>query len=233
MHTAFKLGPSVPFETAACLGVAGLTAAMTLWHWLKVPMPDGPPSTTQRPEPDHILIWGGSTTTGQFAIQLSVQSGLSVIAITSARMGSLARRLGAAHVVVRDGKSDTEIIAEVRQIAGDELTRAIDIVSPTTAAASLTALSTTRAAALAALAFLPKDVEIPKNVSVKDVQMKTFVLDPSYAVYGHKLNGMVQDGRLVVPELEVFSGLESIPAGLARLKKGDMGGKKLIVRLPR
>jgi NADPH:quinone reductase-like Zn-dependent oxidoreductase len=38
-HTVLSIPSDVSFEQAATLGVAALTAAMTLWKWLSVPLP--------------------------------------------------------------------------------------------------------------------------------------------------------------------------------------------------
>jgi NADPH:quinone reductase-like Zn-dependent oxidoreductase len=64
-HTVLKIPAGISFESAASLEVPGLTAAMTLWHWLEVPFTA---EKGQRKSGDFILIWGGSTITGQFAI---------------------------------------------------------------------------------------------------------------------------------------------------------------------
>ncbi|OTA90375.1 hypothetical protein M434DRAFT_43596, partial [Hypoxylon sp. CO27-5] len=97
-HTVLPIPSSVPFEAAACLGVAALTASMTLWKWLDVPVPRSALAGT---EEGWLLIWGGSTVTGQFATQIANLSGIKVITINSAETKSLSELLGASHVVVR------------------------------------------------------------------------------------------------------------------------------------
>ncbi|KAF4627243.1 hypothetical protein G7Y89_g10908 [Cudoniella acicularis] len=125
VHTIFHLPSNLNFNAAACLGVAGLTAAMTLWRWLDVPLPTQTPSSTTTTD-EYLLIWGGSTSTGQFAIQLALLSNLRVIAVTSSKTSSMVQSLGAT-TVIRDGKTNDEILSEILSITGDNITRAIDL----------------------------------------------------------------------------------------------------------
>jgi NADPH:quinone reductase-like Zn-dependent oxidoreductase len=219
------------FEEASCLGVAGLTAAMSLWHWLEVP---GSPALESQTisRSGYILIWGGSTVTGQFAIQMAVLGGLRVIAVTSAKTAEVAEMLGAVHVVVRDGKSGDQLVAEIRAIADDDITRGIDLVGPETASLCLKALSGSQRTLFAPLAMISSKTQVPQNIVVETVEMKLFVLQDSSSVYAHALNRLIEERKLVLPQLTIVSGgLEKVLEGLERIKKGDMGGKKMIVRL--
>jgi NADPH:quinone reductase-like Zn-dependent oxidoreductase len=178
------------------------------------------------------LIWGGSTVTGQFTIQLAKLSGLRVIAVTSAKTRDLAARLGAEDVVVRDDKTNDQIAAEVRAICHDNLTLAIDIVGNSTAASCLQALSHTKECRLAALAFLKADEHVPDNVTIAQVEMKRFVIDSGNRPYAEELNHLVGSGRIGMPDLDVLKGgLESVERGLSILKAGDMTGRKLVVKM--
>ncbi|KAI4596476.1 hypothetical protein KJ359_005230 [Pestalotiopsis sp. 9143b] len=242
-HTVLSLSPELSFEGGACLGVPGLTAAMTLWHWLGVPMPSDAathPTAQAAQGREQILIWGGSTITGQFAIQLATLSGLDVIAVTSAKTSALAQSLGAKYVVVRDGKTNDHIVAEISaaatSLAGspDVLTKAIDIVGPETAIHTMGALSSSHPSVIAPLSFLPPGATVPDNVSVANVQMKEFVLLPECRKYALELNGLIASKAVRLPSHEISGcGLSGVPTGLQRLKGGDMGGKKLVVSRPR
>jgi NADPH:quinone reductase-like Zn-dependent oxidoreductase len=227
-HTVLPLPSNLSFESAACLGVAGLTAAMTLWRWLEVPMAPQPSSPTA----EYLLLWGGSTVTGQFAIQIAIRCGLEVIAITSSKTQSLAQSLGANHVIARDGKTEDEIISEIRSIAGDNITRAIDLVGTTTASYCLQAFSTKKKCIFAPLAMISSKAVIPENVRVETVEMKQFVLNPESRVYALELNRLVEGGQIKLPDVEVLEGgLDVVTEGLERLKRGDMKGKKIVVKM--
>lgn len=166
-HTVLPIPTNLSFEQAACLGVGALTAAMTLWKWLDVPMRDqttkdtemstGRSLGTETPqsldsgycsvtasiiEPDAgswLLIWGGSAVTGQFATQIAARLGLRVITVCSARTAALSKLLGAEHVVVRDDRMAEDMVEEIRAVTGGRLSRVIDLVGPKTAALCLQA----------------------------------------------------------------------------------------------
>lgn len=230
-HTVCLIPPRLTYENAACLGVAGLTAAMTLWKWLGVPMPSelGPNIDSG---PRYLLIWGGSTITAQFAIQIANKSGIRVVAVTSAKTQSLVSSLGAWLVIPRDGKSNDEIVGEIRAATGEGITLAVDLVGSHTAAACLAAVSTTRHVEFAPLAMMDKETIVPANVTVQNVEMKRFVLDKSSARYSRELDRLIQEDAVQLPAITVLDGgLEKVQQGLELLKAGDMGGKKLVVRM--
>lgn len=176
-HTVLHIPSTVTFEAAACLGVAALTAGMSLWKWLGVPVPSSKTDATG----EWLLIWGGSTVTGQFATQFAVHSGLKVITVNSAETQALSVRLGASHVVVRDGKSPEELVEEIRSVTGGKVTRAVDLVGPKTAAIALDAVSKDEPVAFAPLAMMSSSQVVPENVTVHTVEMKQFVLEKTNA----------------------------------------------------
>jgi NADPH:quinone reductase-like Zn-dependent oxidoreductase len=233
-HTVLKIPDHVGYEEAACLGVPGLTAAMTLWKWLGIgwppsSLPAGTPQSDR--EANWLLIWGGSAVTGQFATQLAVHSGWKVITVTSERTKPLSLSLGATHVVSRDGKSDQEIIDEIRHTTNGCITKAIDLVGPKTAKLVLQSVSKAERVDFAPLAMIANDEVTPDNVTVHTVEMKQFVLDPECKVYAEAFNELVAQGKVTFPDMHILEGgLEQVVPGLEMLKRGDMGGKKLIVR---
>ncbi|KAG4220882.1 hypothetical protein PC116_g30639, partial [Phytophthora cactorum] len=211
-HTVLPIPSGVPIEAAACLGVAALTASMTLWKWLGVPFPQGSPNSEGG---QWLLIWGGSTVTGQFATQIARLSGIKVITVNSAETKSLSERLGASYVVVRDGKSDEEVVDEIRTITNDNTTRAIDLVGPKTAKLALDAVSREKPVDFAPLAMMPGSQIVPENVEVHTVEMKQFVLDKSNVRYTEELGKLLDKGLIALPELHLIDGgLHSIQGGL-------------------
>jgi NADPH:quinone reductase-like Zn-dependent oxidoreductase len=184
--------------------------------------------TTTEPSPC-LLIWGGSSVTGQFLVQLASQAGVRTVTVGSSKTADLLRRLGATHAVVRDGKADSAVVDEVRALVGDDVTLGVDLVGARTAAATVQCLSRTRAARFAPLAAWAP-VAAPANVEVLAVEMKQFVLDPASRVHADALTRLVAAGDVALPEIEVLpGGLAVVEEGLERLKRGDMAGKKLVI----
>lgn len=226
-HTVLPIPSTVPFEAAACLGVAALTAGMSLWKWLGVSVPS---ANTGRDDDEWLLVWGGSTVTGQFATQFAVHSGVKVITVNSAETKTLSEGLGATHVVVRDGKSDEDVVEEIRSATGGNITRAIDLVGTKTAALCLRAVSTEQSVQFAPLAMISSSQQVPDNVVVHTVEMKQFVLDKTNVCYTEELGKLLEGGKVVLPQLHlVEGGLDVVEESLELLKKGNMKGKKLVV----
>lgn len=231
-HTVSHVPKGMSMESAACLGVAALTAGMTLWNWLDIPLPSSQGLAANESNDEWLLIWGGSTITGQFATQLARLSGRKVITVNSGATKALSERLGATHVVVRDGKTEEEMIQEIKSVTCDKVTRAIDLVSPETAAIGLQAISQDKASHFAPLAMMLSSQVVPENVTAHTVEMKQYVLDSSNTCYADEVNDLVAQGKLVLPEIVLIEGgLEGVPVGLDMLKKGNMGGKKLVSRI--
>lgn len=231
---------NLSFEQAATLGVAGLTAAMTLWKWLEVQPPTVasysaqqlPVTPCKTSSEEYLLIWGGATMTGQFATQIARLSGLRTVCVASESSKSLCESLGASYIVTRDGKSPETIIEEIRAIAGDNITRAIDLVGPATASSCLRAVSKQRAVLFAPLAMTDNQAQTANNVQVQTVEMKQFVLNADNAGYAGKLNEIIRLGLVKTPELDIVEGgLAMVEKGLDMVKAGNRNGRKVVVTM--
>ncbi|KAF7555709.1 hypothetical protein G7Z17_g1975 [Cylindrodendrum hubeiense] len=226
-HTVFPIPSNLDFGGAACLGVAGLTAAMSLWRWLDVPMHQMlTENLGQAKEPrkrDLMLIWGGSTVTGQFAIQLAAIAGIDVIAVCSDSTASLVSSLGASHVVTYTGKTDFHIVGEILSLAQGRLTKAIDLVGAATAKLVLQVIAACgqdKIVDFAPLAFMSSKQIVPCNAKVHNVEMKQFVLNSDSERYGARLNELVQQGLVKLPVVRTIEGgLHAVEEGLRRAQQ--------------
>lgn len=115
------LPDSWTFEQAAQLGIAGYTACMCLYHAQGLPTPSLPTTS-----PTDILVWGGSSSVGQFTVQLAHLSGLRVIATASPHNFELVKSLGADLVF---SYKDPDTPAKIREVTGGKLKRAVDCIS--------------------------------------------------------------------------------------------------------
>ncbi|KAH9840915.1 chaperonin 10-like protein [Rhodofomes roseus] len=118
---AISLPDSVTFEEGAQLGIACFTSCLALYRCLKLPTPDCPAT-----EPIPMLIWSGTSATGQYAIQFAKLSGLRVITTASPKHFDLVRSLGADEVYdYADSKTPRKIFAAT----GGTLRHAMDCIS--------------------------------------------------------------------------------------------------------
>lgn len=196
-----------------------------------------PPAVSSQIQTDKsvILIWGGSTVTGQFAIQFAALAGYEVIAVCSASTTDLVSSLGATHVVSYTGKTDLHVIGEILCLSQGRLTKAIDLVGARTAELVLQVIRAGGPAQVvdfAPLAFMARGSNIPANARVHNVEMKQFVLESKSHVYGLRLNELLEAKALRLPTIQTLEGgLAAVDDGLRRVKGGKLGGEKLVVRL--
>jgi len=119
-------------EDAAQLGIAPFTALMALCDLLQFPEPS---SSNPVPRPQAsttgssipILISGGASSVGLYAIQLAKLSGLYVIATASERNFDLVRSLGADLVV--DYRDAARAAKQIQEAAPGPIEHALDCVS--------------------------------------------------------------------------------------------------------
>jgi NADPH:quinone reductase-like Zn-dependent oxidoreductase len=122
-HTLIRLPDSMSFEDAAQLGVSSFTASQMLWETLDLPRPTdaSPPH-----EPITLLVWGGASATGQYAIQFAKLAGIKVITTASPKHFDRLKKLGADECF--DYK-DPEVSAKIRAATGNKLKNAADCIS--------------------------------------------------------------------------------------------------------
>jgi NADPH:quinone reductase-like Zn-dependent oxidoreductase len=109
------------FENAAQLGVACLTVCQSLFQCLHLPTPFQPASV-----PEDILIWSGTSATGQYAIQFAKLAGLRVVSTSSVKNIEFVKSLGADEVFdYADSKTPKRILSAT----GSALKYAVDCIS--------------------------------------------------------------------------------------------------------
>lgn len=77
-HTVAHLKEQTPFEEAATIPLAGLTAAIGTFLRLQLPEPDAQGNPAPGAEKTTVLIWGASSSVGSFAVQLAKRAGFFV-----------------------------------------------------------------------------------------------------------------------------------------------------------
>ena len=110
------------FEQASQLGIASFTALQTLYQSLELPSPFDARSGPERA----ILIWGGSSSVGQYAIQFAKLGGFRVLTTASPKNFNLVKELGADEVF---DYGDENVVDKIRGYTGNALEIAIDTIS--------------------------------------------------------------------------------------------------------
>ncbi|KAJ5216920.1 GroES-like protein [Penicillium chermesinum] len=143
-----------------------------------------------------LLIIGGGANTGKFAIQAAAAVGVgNIIVVAGRRSAEEAKALGATHVIDRM-KSSTEIAAEVREVVGEDLIYAFDMINPADSQhIGVEALSNTRPGKLARYEVL----NVP---GVSPLRLGTTVPLWEY------VTGWAEDGKIKPTPFQVINGLD-------------------------
>jgi NADPH:quinone reductase-like Zn-dependent oxidoreductase len=125
--TTFFLPPNTSFESGATLPLASMTAALALYQHLGLPAPWNPVPKGKRVA---LLIYGGSSAVGTFALKFAKLSGLSPIITIAGGGADFVKSVGAADYIVDYRKNN--VVADVQKILDDEgvkLYHAFDAIS--------------------------------------------------------------------------------------------------------
>ncbi|KAH9940504.1 GroES-like protein [Epithele typhae] len=180
------------------------------------------------------FIIGGSSSVGQYAIQMAKMSKFSpIIATASPRNEPLLKSLGVTHALDRSLSTEV-ILAELKKITGGA---PIDFVFDTVSFQETQILGYQALAPGNTLIITQYD-EIPAEIKSDDKKTLTMVGNvhlPQNRKVGvemfKRVAGWLESGELVPNEVEVLTGgLTGIQAGLDRLESGAVSALKLIAR---
>ncbi|KAF8854393.1 GroES-like protein [Acephala macrosclerotiorum] len=123
--TTFLLPPAVSFEAGATLPLASMTAAIALFQALRLPAPD---TSTPGVKDIPVLIYGGATAVGGFALQLAKLCGLSpIITVAGAGIDFVKALDAATHIIDYHAGNAEYIQAEITAaLGGKKLLHALD-----------------------------------------------------------------------------------------------------------
>ncbi|RAH77154.1 putative zinc-type alcohol dehydrogenase-like protein [Aspergillus japonicus CBS 114.51] len=163
-----------------------------------------------------VLILGGGSNTGRFAIQLAALARIGrIVVVAGTKSAEEAKDLGATHVIDRTGKSGLEIAAEVRAIVGDELLYALDTINPPESQwIGVEALSNSQTGKLARL--IPRGgvdeskLSAPKGAGFETVNvMGVSTARPATAgPLWNRVPGWVAQGKIKPTGFQVLRGLD-------------------------
>ncbi|KAI0475523.1 GroES-like protein [Xylariaceae sp. FL0804] len=241
----YPIPEKVSFQEAAVIPLAFATAVQAMIGRLKMPEPSRPAKTAFP-----FLVNGGSTSVGQYAIQLGKMAGAFVIATGSARNHARLEALGADAVV--DYK-DADWPEQVRKLSHDGLEHALDTISEKgTPEAVARAMSPTKGGK--AIFLLPVG-DVRDKVENKKVRMESTI---AYTVFGKALDfggafdncgepkpedkalwekylamlpDMLGSGKLKPNPVREFGGLDDILKGFEEQKQGRVSAEKLVYKI--
>ncbi|KAK7679612.1 hypothetical protein QCA50_017323 [Cerrena zonata] len=234
----FKVPSHMSIDQAATFPVCLVTAAHALYTDYVPDIDKGGLSLAPfwKEGGDHsgksIVILGGSSANGQYALQFARLSKFTNIITTgSAHNKDLLLSLGATHFVDRN-LSSVELIAQIQRVTGGPVPIVYDSVSTNETqniAYDLVASDGTL------LITTPLAIDQTKLTPNKKVYMTAGFLGlPFYTAIDAELMdvlpGLLDSGVLkpLIPEI-IPGGLSGIPAGLKRLHNNEVSARKLVV----
>ncbi|KAI0749288.1 GroES-like protein [Daedaleopsis nitida] len=236
-----KIPENISFDQAASIPAALATVFIAIWNHhpqarsVSFPAPWEEGGQTRFAGKPAFIV-GGSSSIGQYAIQLArLQKFSPIVATASLHNAELLKSLGATHVIDRSLPTPT-ILDSLQEITGGA---PIEYVFDSVALPDTQALAYQAVAPGGALLIVLRDV-IPAELkkegdNKKIVHMFGMVHTPenrqvSVEVFS-RLTEWLRDGTIVPNNVEVLpNGLAGIPDGLERLKQNKVSAKKLIAR---
>ncbi|KAG5643970.1 hypothetical protein DXG03_009321 [Asterophora parasitica] len=235
---AAKIPSKVSFDEAASIPVA--LAAATVGLYLPPPHGAGrvaPFEDSTRGQyaesrgpisRNPIIIFGGATSVGQYAIQLAKLSGFSpIITTASLKHNEYLKSLGATHVLNRD-LPHKELASEVSTITSTPIKLVYDAVSLPDTQQSAYSLLADGGDLVLVLREVIEPVEGKRIINAFGVFTLPHSRELGVQLYG-KLTELLEEGSIKANRVEVIpDGLNGVVAGLERLKSDQVSGTKLI-----
>ncbi|KAL2842571.1 putative zinc-binding dehydrogenase family oxidoreductase [Aspergillus pseudoustus] len=191
-----------------------------------------------------VLVWGGSSSVGLYAIQLASIYGFDVVTTCSTKHTDLVRSHGANHVF--DYK-DPHVVEKIRQAAPD-LGYIFDTIgNRKSSALASQALRATGGKLCTVRPGKANTEDVTERASVSDVLVWTaFLKDHSYGDFRwpasqddhglsselfEKLPGWLAEGTVKSNTPKVLRGLDSIPEGFQHYRDGKISAYKVVYEL--
>ncbi|CDO68641.1 hypothetical protein BN946_scf184996.g72 [Trametes cinnabarina] len=230
-------------EEAATMGCAFWTAIQALYHPTRLGLVEPPEKVT---EEQWVYIHGGSSSVGQFAIQLAALSGYKVVATASPRNFDLIRSLGAAAVF---DYADPQVVSKVKATSRDSIRLALDTISLRESQAISAEIIARGGGKVVHILQV-----IPDATTRTDVERIYTLLywalgrefsfgpgadhlvrpeDRAHMVqFLKKVPGLVKQGLIKPLPIKLWEGgLSSIPDGLQYMREGKVHAEKIVYRV--
>jgi len=176
-----------------------------------------------------IVVFGGSTSVGQYALQLLKLSGFSTIISTASLHNSqLLKSLGATHVIDRNA----DVVSEAKKILSGPIDIIYDAVSTKETQTQALDIIAPGGQVISVLGVQVDQANYPdKHIT----EIHGNVYDPNVRALGvslySKVTGLLASGALKTNRVELIpNGLAGIPVGLKKLERDEVSGVKLVVK---
>jgi len=232
-HSTFHIPKKVSFEDAATLPLAAMTAALGLYKRLGLPAPWTPAT-----EPTPLVVYGGASAVGAFAIKLAVLSDIHpIIAVAGNGIKYVEtlidRSKGDTIVDYRDG--DDKVVSGIKDaLKGAKLNYALDAVSEKGSYGNIVQVLESSSGAIAFVLPGKKYEGIPEGVkqSITSVgESHGPAKDFAHVFFRYFARGLDEGFFKPHPTEVVDGGLEGVSKALQNLKDGKASAVKYVFRI--
>ncbi|KAI1471841.1 GroES-like protein [Daldinia caldariorum] len=240
----YLIPDNISYQDAAAIPLAFATAVQALFQRLKLPEPSNPAKNVFP-----FLVNGGTSSVGQYAIQLGKLAGAFVIATGSSQNHELLKSLGADAVINYKDPNWTE---EVRKLTHNGLELVLDCISqPSTVEAVSKTLSPTKGGHIVTTLAVDK---IREKIENEKVKLESTIV---YTVFGRPIKydsfdncgeptpqdkalwekylamlpELLSKGKIKPNKVRERGGLDSILAGLKEHQEGKVRAEKLVYKI--
>jgi NADPH2:quinone reductase len=230
---------------ASTFAVCAMAAFIAFFHstGFGLPIPpsphDGPLSQRHAGAGKAILIIGGGTNCGRFAVQFARMCGFEqIITTVSPRKIDELQELGATHVIDRHANRD-DLVRQIRAMTGDELVYALDTINMGAEQdLGLAALSNSKKGSLITLNPVNEEKPDPSFIGEKTAgysRRLTFGFSALYpdvsTVFWDRIPAWVRAGQMRPLQFKVIEGLNVVKINQALDDYRGGHGQKPVVRL--
>ncbi|KAF4829750.1 Zinc-type alcohol dehydrogenase-like protein [Colletotrichum tropicale] len=235
---SFRVPKNISLEEAATLPLASMTSWLALFSkdCLAIPREGGKDTS--------VLIWGGSSSVGLYAIQIAALHGLKVITTCSPRHFDLVKYLGAKHAF---DYHDDDVVESIKK-AAPGLKYVFDTIG-NKSSSGLASRAIDESGGLCTVRPGKANTEdVTKQTTVTDVLVWTaFLKDHRYGSFhwpaheaDHKLGieffeklpGWVEEGKIKPNKAKIIpGGLDGVSKGFQEYRDGSISATKLVYKL--
>ncbi|KAJ5885436.1 Polyketide synthase enoylreductase [Penicillium taxi] len=236
-YTTFHIPEKTSFEEAATIPLAAMTAALGVYQILNLPLPWRP---TQEPTP--LVVYGGASAVGAFAIKLAQLSNIHPLIVVAGKgatfiEGLIDRKKGDTIIDYREG--DEAVRKAIKAASDKPIYHAFDAVAEKGSYHNIAVVLTVPAKIASAL---PIKEKLPEGISHKPTMVNRVHMPPAegtaignreFAMAFYRFFGRGLDqGWFTGHPFEVRpGGLQGLQGALLDLKSGKASAVKYVVRI--
>ncbi|CEL05781.1 Putative Alcohol dehydrogenase [Aspergillus calidoustus] len=225
--TTFRLPPNISFEAGATLPLASMTAALALYQNLGLPLPWNP-AKTETP----VLIYGGASAVGAYALKFAKLSGLSPIITVAGNGAEFVQSLNAADHII-DYRNGNVVEGILKALGGRKLHHAFDAVSYNRSYEDIVAVLQASGGGQIDMVDPPSDDSANPQRAAWYRNEKKAAEDGEFAyVFYRYISRLLAEGKLEPHPYEVrLNGLEGVAEGIQLLFDRKVSAKKLVYQI--